>query len=303
MINRGTIPLVSIITLNYNQAEVTLDFLRSCKRLTYPRYEIHVCDMKSSQDLRTYIKGKIFPHTFFHFSNRNRGFAGGNNWGMQFVKGDYLLFLNNDTEVVPDLIEKLLIPFEQVEKAGVVCPKINYFDAKDRIQYAGFSKMNPYTGRTWTVGHKEIDKGQYDRISLTHGAHGAAMMVKSAVVQEVGRFPEKFFLYYEEWDWSARIQKAGYKIYVQGNTVVYHKESMSVGKLNPMKEYYITRNRILYMRRNTGRWQLFAFTAFFSCFTFPKTVLKYIINGNIPFLKAFLRGVKDNLRMSAESPV
>lgn len=163
--------------------------------------------------------------------------------------------------------------------------------------------MNPYTGRTWAVGSQEVDHGQYDRIYATHGAHGAAMMVKRKVVDAVGGLPERFFLYYEEWDWSARIQKAGYRIYFQGNTVVYHKESMSVGKLNPMKEYYLTRNRILYMRRNADKLQLLAFTAFFSCFTFPKTIFKYIMSGNIPFLRAFVRGVKDNFGMSAKSLV
>lgn len=295
--------LVSIITLNYNQANVTCQLLESCRSLTYPNYEILVCDMHSKEDPSEKIEKGSYPHTTLYMSDRNRGFAGGNNWGMQFAKGEFILLLNNDTEVNPDLIEKLLIPFNQDKTTGVVCPKIKYFDFPNLIQYAGFTRMNSFTGRTKAIGNGEPDRGQYNVITSTYGAHGAAMMVKREVIDQVGRFPEKFFLYYEEWDWSARILKAGYRIYCQGLATVYHKESMSVGKLNPMKEYYLTRNRILYMRRNSPGIKLVGFIAFFLFFTVPKTTLKYLAKGNISFLKAFMRGIKDNFTMSAYSAV
>lgn len=297
------IPLVSIITLNYRQAAVTCEFLESCRKLTYPNYEILVCDMKSAEDPRGIILPEQYPHTRLLCSEVNRGFAGGNNWGMEFAKGDYILLLNNDTEVVPDLIEKLFIPFDIDKRAGVVSPKIKYFVSKEIIQYAGFGKINPFTGRNKTLGYKETDQGQYDEIRPTCGAHGAAMMIKKEVIEKTGRFPEKFFLYYEEWDWSTRIRKAGYKIYFQGLATVFHKESVSVGSQNPMKEYYLTRNRILYMRRNSHGIRFVAFTVFFTLFTLPKTTLKYIVNGNFIFLKAFMKGISDNMKMTAESPV
>ncbi len=296
-------PLVSIITLNYRQAGVTCEFLESCRKLTYPNYEILVCDMKSDEDAREIIDPEKYPHTKLYCSELNLGFAGGNNWGMQFAKGDYILLLNNDTEVTPDLIEKLLIPFGIDKRTGAVSPKINFFDPADMIQYAGFGKMNLVTGRNKTFGYKERDHGQYGQIRPISGAHGAAMMIKKEIIEKTGKFPEKFFLYYEEWDWSTRIWNAGYKIYYQGLATVYHKESVSVGKLNPMKEYYLTRNRILYMRRNSHGIRFIAFTVFFTFFTLPKTVLKYTVKGNFTFLKAFMRGVRDNMRMSSYSPV
>jgi GT2 family glycosyltransferase len=236
-------------------------------------------------------------------SETNRGFAGGNNWGMEFAQGDFILLLNNDTEVCPDLIEKLLIPFEKDPSAGIVCPQINYFDPKHLIQYAGFSSMNLITGRTNTIGHGEEDYGQYSGLRLTSSAHGAAMMIKKDVIRKTGRFPEKFFLYYEEWDWSTRVLRAGYRIYIQGDARVYHKESMSVGKMNPMKEYYLTRNRILYMRRNSKGIKFLMFGGFFVLFTLPKTVIKYIAGGNTAFLKAFIKGIRDNFTMSSYSAV
>lgn len=297
------LPLVSILTLNYNSSLVTCEFLESCKGLTYTNLEILVCDMHSDDDLSKVINYETYPNVKLHISTKNRGFAGGNNWGMDFASGEYILIINNDTEVTPDLIEKLLLPFQIDQQAGVVCPKIKYHFDKNRIQYAGFKKMNRYTGRTKALGSYESDFGQFDEIRTTWGAHGAAMMVKREVIERVGRFPEKFFLYYEEWDWATRILNSGYKIYFQGMATVYHKESMSVGKTSPLKEYYLTRNRILYMRRNSNAFRFAFFVFFFLIFTFPKTIFRHLLKRDFAYLKAFLKGIGDNFVMSSYSPI
>jgi len=259
--------------------------------------------MKSDEDPRAIIRVEDYPRTRLLCNDMNLGFAGGNNWGMRLARGEYMLLLNNDTEVTPDLIEKLLIPFKIDCRTGVVSPKIKYFEPNDKIQYAGFTKMNKITGRTRMIGNGESDRGQFDEIKPTWGAHGAAMMVKTEIIEKVGMLPEKFFLYYEEWDWSTRIRTAGYRIYFQGLATVFHKESISVGKLSPMKEYYLTRNRILYMRRNTTGLNFWGFILFFTFFTFPKTTCKYLVKGNFLFLNAFIRGIKDNMLMSAYSSI
>jgi hypothetical protein len=124
-------------------------------------------------------------------------------------------------------------------------------------------------------------------------------MVKRQVIEKTGMFPEKFFLYYEEWDWSARIRKAGYTIWYQPQATIYHKESLSVGKENPLKAYYHTRNRILYMRRNSDAFHLTAFGIFFTFFTMPKSVIRYIRKGQTEHLKNFLKGALYNLNHSS----
>src|SRR5688500_5508269 len=127
------------------------------------------------------------------------------------------------------------------------------------------------------------------------------MMVSREVIEKTGMFPEKFFLYYEEWDWSARIRKAGYTIWYTGNAEIFHKESMSVGKNNPMKVYYHTRNRILYMRRNVNVFQMTVFTFFFGLFTVPKSLIGYLVRGEMPQLKYFLKGIFWNFYSSSYS--
>ena len=299
----GTEPLVSVVTLNYNQAKVTCEFLESCRNLLYSNYEILVCDMASNEDPTPMINAGNYRNTRVLLSKKNLGFAGGNNWGIAQAKGDFVFIVNNDTEVTPDLINKLLAAFDDSPNMGVVCPKIKYWDAPDTIQYAGFNKMNPITGRTSTLGDKEKDIGQYDVAGPTHGAHGCAMMVSREVIDKVGSFPSKFFLYYEEWDWSARIQRAGYTIWYEPSAVIYHKESMSVGKNNPMKVYYHTRNRILYMRRNTNFPQLALFALFFTFFTAPKAIFKYLVTRQYSQLRYFIKGAAWNLYSSSHSAV
>jgi GT2 family glycosyltransferase len=296
-------PLVSILTLNYNQAAVTVEFLESSRNLRYSHFEILVCDMASTVNPATVFNASDYPNTRLLRSDKNLGFAGGNNWGMRQAKGDFIFIVNNDTELTPDIIENLLEPFSQNPAIGVVCPKIKYYSDRRIIQYAGFRPMNPYTGRTSTIGDLETDNGQYNIPGPTNGAHGCAMMVKKEVIEKTGMFPEKFFLYYEEWDWSARILRAGYLIWYQAAATIFHKESMSVGKENPMKAYYHTRNRILYIRRNSSLFQKSVFAFFFFAVTLPKSVFSYLKNREHAQLKFFLKGVFYNLTHNSKSVV
>lgn len=296
-------PLISIITLNYNQATVTLDFLESAKNLNYKNFEILVCDMASAEDVTSIIHPEKYPNTRLLLSKKNLGFAAGNNWGMRQAHGDFFFIVNNDTVMTPDLLDKLLQPFSENPAIGVTTPKILYYDLPDTIQYAGFNPMNKYTGRTTIIGEKEKDQGQYNSSRSTAGSHGCAMMVKREVTEKSGMFPEKFFLYYEEWDWSARILNAGYIIWYTGNASIYHKESVSVGKSNPMKIYYHSRNRILYMRRNTSWYQFTIFALFFIFFSMPKSLLHFLVNKQFKQMRFFLKGAAWNLYSSSQSPV
>jgi GT2 family glycosyltransferase len=297
------LPLVSVVTLNYNQTDITVEFLESSRKLTYPNYEILVCDMGSGIDPTDRINALNIPKVKVLRSKTNLGFTGGNNWGMRQAKGDFVFIVNNDTELTPSLLNDLLEPFANDASIGVTCPKIRFFHHPNIIQYAGFNPINKYTGRTTAVGSLEEDKGQHDTPGYTHGAHGCAMMVKKEVIEKTGMFPEKFFIYYEEWDWSERIIKAGYKVYYQPKGLIFHKESITMGKKSTIKLYYHTRNRILFMRRNSNFFQKTVFMLFFIFVTAPKEILKYIFTKQFDHLQAFLKGSLWNLRESSRSPV
>jgi GT2 family glycosyltransferase len=300
---KGEAPFISIITLNYNQVDITCEFLESTRSLQYPNYEILVCDMASATDPTEKILQGNYPSTRVLKSKKNLGFAGGNNWGMRQARGEYIFIVNNDTEVTPDLLDKLIYPFLNDPEIGVTCPKIKYYSSPNIIQYAGFNPMNVYTGRTTSIGLMQEDRGQYNESRQTSAAHGCAMMVKREILERVGMFAEKFFLYYEEWDWSARITKANYKIWYTADAEIYHKESLTVGKSNPIKVYYHTRNRILYMRRNSNMFQFTVFTFVFTFFVVPKTMIIYFFKKEFLQLQYFLKGILWNLRTTSSSPI
>lgn len=296
-------PLISIVTLNWNQTAITCEFLESTRKLTYENFEILVCDMGSNVDPTEQIENGNYPNTRVLRSETNLGFTGGNNWGMRQAKGEYIFIVNNDTEVTPDLLDVLVQPFFDDPTIGVTCPKIRFFHHPDIIQYAGFNPIDLYTGRVTAVGSKEKDLGQYDVSGYTHGAHGCAMLVSRQVIDQVGMFPETFFIYYEEWDWSSRILNAGYHIYYQAKGLIYHKESITMGKQSAIKVYYHTRNRILYMRRNTKPREFAVFISFFILLSTPKTVATYLVKRQFVHLRSFVKGVVWNLKASKYSPV
>ena len=287
-------PLVSIITINYNQAQMTCALLASLRQVSYPRLEVIVVDNASPTDNPDVIQEQ-FPEVQLVKSATNLGFAGGNNLGLAQARGDYFLFLNNDTEVEPGFLEPLVQACERDPLVGVASPKIRYFDGEHLIQYAGSRGINPWTGRSVTIGHLEADQGQHNQSGLTALADGAAMLVPRRVVEAVGPMPAVYFLYYEELDWCEHIKRAGYHCYYAAESTVYHKESASVGKASVLKTYYMNRNRLLFIRRNSRGWARLTSTLVFVAAALPKQALRYAGQREWPHLQALGRGLRWNL--------
>jgi GT2 family glycosyltransferase len=256
-------PLVSIITVNYRQAAVTCDLLDTLVKNSYAdALEIIVVDNGSTFDPTAQFRQHA-PSVKVIVSAANLGFAGGNNLGIAAATADYLFFVNNDTLFTEGLVETLLARLASDPKIGAVSPKICYAVAPNNIQYAGFTAINPLTGRNRAIGKNAADNGDYDRAYPTAYAHGAAMMVRRQVVEQVGMMPTVYFLYYEELDWCAQMQRANYSTWYEGNTRIFHRESVSVGKASPLKIHYQIRNRLLFMRRNAPKMGVLFFIPYF----------------------------------------
>lgn len=294
--------LTSIISVNFNQPEVTLDFLRSVKlHTTGTDIELILVDNGSAEDHGdAFIRA--FPELIYIRSAQNLGFAGGNNLGIKRATGDYLLLLNNDTEITPDLITVLTFEMESNPQIGLISPLIMYFDAPEIIQYAGFTKMNYLTCRNQNIDSMVPDSGQYDHASWETGyCHGAAMMCRRADLEEVGMMAEQFFLYYEELDWCEKFMHSGKKIWFTGRTRIYHKESMSVGKESKIKTYFMTRNRMLFIRRNTSLVNTLLFSVYFIGIACTKQIIVYWKKGRRDLIKWVLKGIFWNFSHSVDS--
>lgn len=287
-------PLISIITINYNNADITAALLQSVLCLEYNNVEVIVVDNASKENPTAKLKS-ILPSVKIIISDKNLGFAGGNNLGIKQAKGDYLFFVNNDTELTPTILEGLLEIFRDYPDAGVASPKFHYYYAPGTIEFAGYNAVNTFTARNSMVGCRTKDEGQYDTISKTNYGHGGGMMVSRRVIEEVGPMPEVYFLYYEEFDWCEQIKKKGFNIYYQYKSLIYHKESMTVGKTSTLKTFYLNRNRILFMRRNVKGISFLGFAFYYTFFTLPKNTVSYLLKKETDHLKAFWKGVAWNL--------
>lgn len=283
-------PLVSIITVNYNETPTTIELLDSIKQNSYSNYEIIVVDNASIENPKQAIVAH-HPDVKLILSQTNLGFAGGNNLGIKDSNGEFLLFINNDAVLTDGTIENLVSTFSEKPDAGIVSPKFHFYNKENIIEYAGYTDINAFTGRNKTIGQYEQDKGQYDQLRETHFCHGGGMMVSRKAMDKVGLMPEAYFLYYEELDWCEMFKRAGYKIYIQPKALIRHKVSVSIGQNSTLKTYYLTRNRLLFMRRNKTSGKYFLFLIFVFIFTIPKNQLKYLLRGEFDHAKVFIKAI------------
>ena len=282
--------ILSIVTVNYNGYKDTCELIDSIP--FEDNMEVIVVDNGSKEDEASILQ-EHYSNIKAIRSSQNLGFAGGNNVGIKAATGKYIFLINNDT-IFKDFNPQILIDrLESSSKIGMVCPKIRFAWDNNPIQFAGYTPLSPITVRNKAVGFCEEDKGQYDTPHQTPYAHGAAMMLKQELIDKVGLMPECYFLYYEELDWSMMMARAGYEIWYEPASTIYHKESQSTGQNSPLRTYYITRNRLLLVRRNfKGKQKYFAY-AYLQLIVATRDILKYILKGRTDLLKATLKGLRD----------
>ncbi len=269
---------VSIITVNFNQPEVTLELLSSLKKNYQDEIEVIVVDNASEVNSEAAFK-KIIPGLLFIRSEINLGFAGGNNLGIKSASGDYIFLLNNDTEIPVGCLETMIDEFKANPHIGLLSPLILYHHDKNMIQYAGYTPMNYVMCRNSQIGQYEKNRGQYNDLSYETGfCHGAAVMCRRSDLFKAGLMEENYFLYYEELDWCEKFRRMGKTINFTGKTFIYHKESISVGKESAIKTFFLTRNRMLFIRRNTSLRNTLLFSFYFTFIACPKTIFVHLRN-------------------------
>lgn len=291
-------PRVVIILLSYNHSELTQACLDSLLKIDYPAYEILVVDNGSTDGAAEEIRGR-YPQVGFIQNETNLGFVGGNNIGLRYaqsVEADYALLLNNDTEVAADFLSRLVSAAEADASVGVAGPTIYYYDRPNVVWSAG-GAIDWRRGSTRMVGLDETDRGQFGmEVRPMDFVTGCALLVKMAAVKQAGTLDERFFAYYEETEWCVRIARAGYKIVHVPLSKVWHKISPASRAASPSVHYYMTRNRLLFLRLSGAGWQAWAHTVFGE---YLRTLLSWSLKpqwkGQAPQRKAMLMGIKDYL--------
>ena len=281
---------VSIITINFNGLADTCALIE-----TIPfndDLEVIVVD-NASQNQEAETISKRYPQVKVIKSDKNLGFAGGNNLGINAAHGKYLFLINNDTIFKDFNIQALIERLESSPNIAIVCPKIRFAWGTNPIQFTGYTPLSKITVRNQAIGFGEDDYGQYDTAHPTPYAHGAAMLIKREAIDKVGLMPECFFLYYEELDWSMMFTRAGFEIWYDPSCTVYHKESQATGQNSPLRTYYIVRNRLLLVKRNWSGVTKYLSYAYLLGVVSLRDILKYVLTGKWELLKATTNGLHD----------
>ena len=291
---------LSIITINYNGIKDTCELIDSIPFNN--EMEVIVVDNASKLDEANDIS-KRYPHVKVIRSDKNLGFAGGNNIGIKEAKGKYIFLVNNDTYFKEFNIDSLIERLESSEITGIVCPKLRFSWGSNPIQFTGYTPLSPITVRNQAIGFGEEDHGQHDTPHKTPYAHGAAMLIKREALERVGLMPECFFLYYEEIDWSMMFTRSGYEIWYDPACTVYHKESQTTGQNSPLRIYYITRNRLLLVKRNYKGFNKYLSYIYLIGIVGLRDIIKYSLTRKAKLKKAVLKGLKDffNCQFSARA--
>ncbi len=294
--------------LNWNGADDTIECLESLSKLDYPEYNIYLVDNASSDDsvdkITQFLKDSNYSYSLqeksdlstfndikdvnFFLNNENSGFAGGNNVALQYLIdkscSDYVLLLNNDTIVESNLLDKLLEKFQSQESAGFVGVNHYYYDNRDKLQTVGGGLVDFKHGEATAVLENNIvDK--YDFIT------GSCIFTSIEILSTLGVICEDYFMYWEDVDWSTHLKKLGYDLIVSSDTCIYHKEGASIKSLSRI--YYHTRNRILFMRRNTTTLTYYEFLIYIILYVLKESVTN--IFSKTDYSKTLLKGLKDGL--------
>ncbi len=249
----STLPPVAIVILTWNQREVTLECLGSLEQMDYPdeRLEIIVVDNGSSDGTSEAI-GDRFPAVTVIRNEENLGFAGGNNVGIRSAlvsDASCIMLLNNDTVVDRPMLRTLVAVLESNADAGIVGPKMLYFDEPNIVWCAG-NAIRWRTGDSVRLGAETRDTTRQVQPQEVDFITACGICLRREVIEEIGLLDPRFFIYYEETDWCMRARDAGWHIMYAPEARLWHKVSAAMGTASPATDYYMNRNVLLFLTKN-----------------------------------------------------
>ena len=245
---------VSIVIPHWNNVDVLSECLESISNTNFENFETIVVDNASTDNSVASVRSN-YPNVKLIENDKNYGYAGGCNIGAEAASGDYLIFLNNDTVQEKDWISNLIKTINYDDKIAAVQPKIlNYYN-RNVFDYAGGSggHMDIYCfpfARGRIFSFQENDEGQYNNKEKCFWSSGTCFMVRRELFQKAGGFDESFFAHMEEIDLCWRLYAMGFEVWVEPDSVVYHKNALTLPMYSHKKYYLNHRNSLLMLLGN-----------------------------------------------------
>jgi len=302
---------ILIIILNWNGFNDTLACLHSLKKVKSPRFDCLVVDNNSLINPETEIKNH-FPEIVFFRLDDNRGFAGGNNVGIDYaIKNNYkyILLLNNDTIVDTDFLNPLVDTLEKNEQIKMVQPLIYNYENNNKTQtiWNAGGKWNTWIGDALTC--KKISTNSINNHFKSDWLSGCALLIKTSEIVNLSGLNEKMFAYYEDVDLSFKMNRNGNALAMVPKSLIYHKANSSVnnessfkskeGSLNPLVHFWNARNRIWVIKKYQP-WYFLPFNAVSILFYYSLLLCYFLIRGRFAKFNATLKGLWQGLSQSMD---
>ncbi|MFW5851748.1 MAG: glycosyltransferase family 2 protein [Bacteroidota bacterium] len=245
----------AVVILNWNGLSFLQKFLKNIIEKTEDKNTaVYIIDNASTDTSISYIT-ETYPHIPIIQLDKNYGFAGGYNKGLENIEAEFYILLNSDIEVTENWTKPLIKALKNDLKIAACMPKIKSYFEKEYFEYAGaaggfIDKFGyPYcNGRLFN--HREKDIGQYESQSNIFWASGAAMCIRSSTFKEIQGFDEDFFAHMEEIDVCWRLKNRGYTIQYVPSSTIYHIGGGTLPKENPFKTYLNFRNNLFLLYKN-----------------------------------------------------
>ncbi|MCD6486470.1 MAG: glycosyltransferase family 2 protein [Syntrophobacterales bacterium] len=308
-------PKVSIILLNYNGAEDTIDCLKSLQKISYNNYNIVIVDNASPDDsmrkINHYIQSQPLIYNVYSSPDEamqsqlsqaelmllqteyNGGYGYGNNIGIKYALkhgADYVLVLNNDTVVDPGFLKPMVQMCEDDESIGIVSGKIYFYDRPDVFWFNG-GKFNPWTAKVKHIYFNEKDTGQRPPEETTF-ISGCMWLVPRRVFKTVGFINEEYFMYVEDLEYCHRVLKQGFTLKVCEKSHVWHRVGNASGvQFSAFSVHMMSKNLVIFIKLNFSIFRLCIAVTYI----FISRSLRWIKKNNMKLLRSHIRGMVDGL--------
>ena len=277
---------VAIVLVNYNGEKFQNECIESIYNMDYKDYDIIIVDNNSSDNSIKIVKKK-FKEVILIETEENNGVAKGNNIGIEYALNngyEYVLLLNNDTEVDKQMLSKMI---EKASENILVTCKMYYYNPSKKIWYAG-GKINWNKGTTTHFGMDEFDDGKYDESKFVEYTPTCCLLIHKSIFEKIGTMDEKYFMYYDDTDFCARVNINGFKIWYESSAKLWHKvSSSSGGEDSPLSIYYCTRNRLYFIEKHCKN------KIILNTFFYTTRTIRYFQYKDKVKRKMMLKGIKD----------
>lgn len=244
-----TYPRICMVILNWNQADLTIDCLESVFRMDYPELSVLLVDNGSDDGTPERVM-ESYPMTEVLRLGHNVGYSAGNNVGIEIALergADYVMLLNNDTIVAPDMLRILVEVAESHPSVAIVGPTMLYHEPADVIW--GASNFVDWRSGTFSrrgLGERVSEALEGSDPEECDYIDSCAILIKRDAIDQIGLLDERFFINFDDIDWNTRARHAGFQVLYVPNAVIWHRVSAAMGQASPATTYYMTRNALLY---------------------------------------------------------